>query len=54
MRFGIGYDHEHTLEEIARDFGLTRERIRQVEMKALQKLRSSDRTQRLRPLLAVQ
>ena len=54
MRFGIGYDREHTLEEIARVFGLTRERIRQIEVKCLQRLRSSENTHRLQPLLAVQ
>lgn len=36
MRFGIGYEREHTLQEIAQEFGLTRERIRQIEVKALQ------------------
>ena len=51
MRFGIGCDREHTLQEIAGEVGLTRERIRQIEMKAFQKLRASDHTQRLRPLL---
>src|SRR5215472_4821731 len=50
MRFGIGYEREYTLQEIAGDFGLTRERIRQIEGKALQKLRSSDSTRRLHPL----
>lgn len=54
MRFGIGCDREHTLEEIAHDFGLTRERIRQIEVKALQKLRSPEYTHRLQPLLTVQ
>ena len=54
MRFGIGYDHEHTLEEIAHDFGLTRERIRQIEVKALQRLRSSENAIRLQPLMAIQ
>lgn len=54
MRFGIGYDREHTLQEIAHGFGLTRERIRQIEMKALQKLRSSDNAHRLRPLMTLQ
>jgi RNA polymerase primary sigma factor len=54
MRFGIGCDREHTLEEIARDFGVTRERIRQIEMKGLRRLRSSDNTQRLRPLMTIQ
>ncbi len=38
MRFGIGYDKEHTLEEIARDFGVTRERVRQIEKVAVGKL----------------
>jgi RNA polymerase primary sigma factor len=54
MRFGIGYDREHTLEEIALDFGRTRERIRQIEFKALQKLRSSENAHRLQPLMAIQ
>jgi RNA polymerase primary sigma factor len=54
MRFGIGYDHEHTLEEIATEFGLTRERIRQIEVKALRKLRSSESANRLQPLMAIQ
>jgi RNA polymerase primary sigma factor len=54
MRFGIGCDREHTLEEIARDFDVTRERIRQIEMKGLQKLRSSENALRLRPLMTIQ
>jgi len=54
MRFGIGYDREHTLQEIAQDFGLTRERIRQIELKGLQKLRSPQNEQRLRPLMTLQ
>jgi RNA polymerase primary sigma factor len=54
MRFGIGYEREHTLEEIARVFGLTRERIRQIELKGLQRLRSSENAHRLQPLLTVQ
>ena len=54
MRFGIGCDREHTLEEIARDFGLTRERIRQIESKVLQRLRSSENAERLRPLMTIQ
>jgi RNA polymerase primary sigma factor len=54
MRFGIGCEREHTLEEIAHGFGLTRERIRQIEVKALQKLRSPEITHRLRPLLTIQ
>jgi RNA polymerase primary sigma factor len=54
LRFGIGCDREHTLEEIAREFGVTRERIRQIEMKGLQRLRSSENAQRLRPLMTIQ
>jgi RNA polymerase primary sigma factor len=54
MRFGIGYDREHTLEEIAQNFGLTRERIRQIELKGLQRLRSAENAQRLRPLMTIQ
>jgi RNA polymerase primary sigma factor len=54
LRFGIGCDRDHTLEEIAQVFGLTRERIRQIEAKALQKLRSSENAMRLQPLVAVQ
>jgi RNA polymerase primary sigma factor len=54
MRFGIGYEREHTLEEIAREFSLTRERIRQIEMKGLQRLRSSQNAHRLQPLLTIQ
>ncbi|HTC35494.1 MAG TPA: sigma-70 family RNA polymerase sigma factor [Bryobacteraceae bacterium] len=50
MRFGIGYDHEHKLEEIARQFNLSRERIRQIEARALQRLRSES-SHRLRPLI---
>src|SRR5262249_35988959 len=54
MRFGIGCDREHTLEEIGQDFGLTRERIRQIEVKALQKLRGSENARRLHPLMTIQ
>jgi RNA polymerase primary sigma factor len=54
MRFGIGYEREHTLAEIAGDFGLTRERIRQIELKALGKLRQPENTQRLLPLMTIQ
>jgi RNA polymerase primary sigma factor len=54
MRFGIGFDREYTLEEIGQSFGLTRERIRQIEAVALQKLRSSDNARRLHPMLMLQ
>jgi RNA polymerase primary sigma factor len=53
MRFGIGYDREHKLEEIARQFNLSRERIRQIEARALQRLRSPESSHRLRPLMNV-
>jgi RNA polymerase primary sigma factor len=54
MRFGIGCDREHTLEEIAVEFGLTRERIRQIEVQALRKLRGFGNANRLQPLMAIQ
>jgi RNA polymerase primary sigma factor len=54
MRFGIGYDREHTLQEIAQSFGLTRERIRQIELKGMQRLRSPENAGRLRPLMTIQ
>jgi RNA polymerase primary sigma factor len=43
MRFGLGEDSEHTLEEVGQRFSVTRERIRQIEAKALRKLRHSSR-----------
>ena len=46
-RFGIGYSQTYTLEEVGRDFDLTRERIRQIEAKALEKLRSPNRNEPL-------
>lgn len=39
LRYGIGYDHEYTLDEIGQKFCVTRERVRQIEAKALRKLR---------------
>ena len=52
MRFGIDCEREHTLEEIGQEFSVTRERIRQIEAKALRALRSPDRLRRLRSLMA--
>jgi RNA polymerase primary sigma factor len=48
MRFGIGINSEHTLEEVGKYFNLTRERIRQIEIKALKKLRHPARSKMLR------
>ena len=47
MRFGIGVAQEHTLEEVGRQFNVTRERIRQIEAKALRKLRRPDHQKKL-------
>lgn len=51
MRFGIGEMTDHTLEEVGHDFAVTRERIRQIEAKALRKLRHPSRSKRLRAFL---
>ncbi len=51
MRFGVGDGSEHTLEEVGQSFAVTRERIRQIESKALRKLRHPSRSQRLRAFL---
>jgi RNA polymerase primary sigma factor len=51
LRFGLGEDRPYTLEEVGRKFGLTRERIRQIEGKALRRLRHPRRSRRLREYL---
>ena len=51
MRFGIGLDRDHTLESVGRQYSVTRERIRQIEAKALAKLRHFVRSSRLRGFL---
>jgi RNA polymerase primary sigma factor len=51
MRFGVGEGSEHTLEEVGRSFSVTRERIRQIESKALRKLRHPSRATKLRAFL---
>ena len=50
-RFGIGVDSEHTLEEVGQDFDVTRERIRQIESKALRKLRHPSRSKLLKSFI---
>ncbi len=52
MRFGIGETSEHTLEEVGQDFDVTRERIRQIESKALKKLRHPSRSKSLKTFVA--
>ncbi|MEW3493866.1 RNA polymerase sigma factor RpoD [Pseudomonas aeruginosa] len=51
MRFGIDMNTDHTLEEVGKQFDVTRERIRQIEAKALRKLRHPSRSEHLRPFL---
>ena len=51
MRFGIGEKHDHTLDEVGQYFELTRERIRQIEDKALSKLKHSSRADKLRSFI---
>jgi RNA polymerase primary sigma factor len=51
MRFGLEDGSEHTLEEVGRSFAVTRERIRQIEAKALRKLRQPSRSRKLKAFL---
>ncbi len=51
MRFGIGMNSDHTLEEVGQQFNVTRERIRQIEAKALRKLKHPSRSRKLRSFL---
>jgi RNA polymerase primary sigma factor len=53
MRFGIGMNTDHTLEEVGQQFSVTRERIRQIEAKALRKLQHPNRSRKLRSFLDV-
>ena len=51
LRFGLGINSDHTLEEVGQQFSLTRERIRQIEARALRKLKHPSRTRVLRSFL---
>ncbi|TSC96672.1 MAG: RNA polymerase primary sigma factor [Candidatus Berkelbacteria bacterium Licking1014_2] len=51
MRFGLEEEKNHTLEEVGREFGVTRERIRQIEAKALERLREHQQSDRLKDYL---
>jgi RNA polymerase primary sigma factor len=51
MRFGLGMNSDHTLEEVGQKFSVTRERIRQIEAKALRKLKHPSRSRELRSFL---
>ena len=51
MRFGLKDGSEHTLEEVGLEFAVTRERIRQIEAKALRKLRHPSRSRKLKSFL---
>jgi len=51
LRFGVNEESEHTLEEVGQKFAVTRERIRQIESKALRKLRHPSRSRKLKAFL---
>ena len=51
MRFGVGMNTDHTLEEVGLQFSVTRERIRQIEAKALRKLKHPTRARKLKTFL---
>jgi len=51
MRFGLGMNSDHTLEEVGQQFSVTRERIRQIEAKAIRKLKHPSRSRALRSFL---
>ncbi len=51
MRFGIGFDKDYTLEEVGRHLSVTRERVRQIESKALRKLKHTNRRRELKILI---
>jgi RNA polymerase primary sigma factor len=51
MRFGLGMNSDHTLEQVGQQFSVTRERIRQIEAKALRKLRHPSCSRELRSFL---
>ncbi|MCY7355352.1 MAG: sigma-70 family RNA polymerase sigma factor, partial [Lysobacter sp.] len=54
MRFGIDMNTDHTLEEVGKQFDVTRERIRQIEAKALRKLQHPSRSEQLRSFLDIE
>jgi len=54
MRFGIEMSTDHTLEEVGKQFDVTRERIRQIEAKALRKLKHPSRSDKLRSFIDMQ
>jgi RNA polymerase primary sigma factor len=51
LRFGLGHDQTYTLEDVAKIYNLSRERVRQIEIRALEKLRHPDRAKPLKALM---